>query len=119
MDLMDSSRLRGARRAQGHAAAEGPVRAPGEVLVKPVRVGICGTDYHIYEGNQPFLDYPRVMGHELAVEMVEAEMGSGFAAGDICVVNPYLSAAPALPVAMASPIAARNSPCSACIATAA
>ncbi|MEO7221823.1 MAG: alcohol dehydrogenase catalytic domain-containing protein, partial [Devosia sp.] len=37
-----------------------PARAAGEVLVKPVRIGICGTDYHIYEGNQPFLSYPRV-----------------------------------------------------------
>jgi 2-desacetyl-2-hydroxyethyl bacteriochlorophyllide A dehydrogenase len=68
-----------------------PVRGPGEVLVKPVRIGICGTDYHIYEGNQPFLDYPRVMGHELAVEVVDAEPESGFAAGQLCVVNPYLS----------------------------
>lgn len=67
-----------------------PVRGNGEVLVRPVRVGICGTDYHIYEGNQPFLSYPRVMGHELAVEIVEAPDG-GFVAGQICVVNPYLS----------------------------
>lgn len=68
-----------------------PARGAGEVLVKPVRIGICGTDYHIYEGNQPFLSYPRVMGHELAVEVVEAQPGSGFATGQICVVNPYLS----------------------------
>lgn len=68
-----------------------PVRGAGDVLVKPVRIGICGTDYHIYEGNQPFLSYPRVMGHELAVEVIEAPPGSGLAAGQICVVNPYLS----------------------------
>jgi 2-desacetyl-2-hydroxyethyl bacteriochlorophyllide A dehydrogenase len=68
-----------------------PVRAAGEVLVKPVRIGICGTDYHIYEGNQPFLSYPRVMGHELAVEVVEAQPDSGLATGQTCVVNPYLS----------------------------
>ena len=35
--------------------------------------------------------YPRVMGHELAVEVVEAPAGVGVAAGEICVVNPYLS----------------------------
>lgn len=68
-----------------------PPRGEGEVLVKPVRVGICGTDYHIYEGDQPFLSYPRVMGHELAVEIVEAPTGTGFTPGQICVVNPYLS----------------------------
>ncbi|WP_417309081.1 zinc-binding alcohol dehydrogenase family protein [Devosia sp.] len=63
----------------------------GQVLVKPRRVGICGTDYHIYEGKHPFLEYPRVMGHELAVEVLEAPEGSAFSAGDICVVNPYLN----------------------------
>ena len=60
-------------------------------LVRPRRVGICGTDYHIFEGNHPFLEYPRVMGHELAVEVVQAPPGSGFSAGEICVVNPYIS----------------------------
>lgn len=67
------------------------VRASDEVLVKPLRIGICGTDYHIFEGNQPYLDYPRVMGHELAVEVVEAPEDSGLAAGTICVANPYLN----------------------------
>ena len=60
-------------------------RGDGEVLVRPVRIGICGTDYHIYEGNQPFLNYPRVMGHELAVEVLEAQPGTGFAPGQLCV----------------------------------
>ncbi len=68
-----------------------PQVQPGEALVKPRRIGICGTDYHILEGKHPFLQYPRVMGHELAVEVVTAPSGSGFSAGDICVVNPYIS----------------------------
>lgn len=68
-----------------------PEPRPGEVLVRPRRVGICGTDYHIFEGIHPFLQYPRVMGHELAVEVVETPLGSRFALGDICVVNPYLA----------------------------
>ena len=68
-----------------------PLRGPGEILVRPRRVGICGTDYHIFEGKHPFLNYPRVMGHELAVEVIEAPEGSGFASGDIAVVNPYVS----------------------------
>ncbi|MGV8853024.1 MAG: zinc-binding alcohol dehydrogenase family protein [Devosia sp.] len=66
------------------------IRAPGEVLVRPRRVGICGTDYHIYEGKHPFLAYPRVMGHELAVEVVDGG-DSDFSAGEIVVVNPYIS----------------------------
>ena len=52
-----------------------PSRA--QALVRPRRVGICGTDYHIFEGKHPFLQYPRVMGHELAVEVLEAPAGSG------------------------------------------
>ena len=68
-----------------------PVRAPGEVLVRPRRVGICGTDFHIYEGLHPFLDYPRVIGHELAGTIAEAPEGSRFAPGQEVIVLPYLS----------------------------
>lgn len=68
-----------------------PRPEPRDALVKPRRIGICGTDYHIYEGKHPYLQYPRVMGHELAVEVVEAPADSGFVAGEICAVNPYLS----------------------------
>ena len=49
-----------------------PVCAPGEVLVRVRRVGVCGTDLHIFGGTQPFLQYPRVMGHEFSGEVVEA-----------------------------------------------
>jgi len=70
-----------------------PVPRPraGDALVKPRRIGVCGTDYHIYEGRHPYLQYPRVMGHELCVEVVEAPARSGFAPGDVCIVNPYLA----------------------------
>lgn len=68
-----------------------PELKPGWVRVAIKHVGICGTDYHIFEGKHPFLRYPRVMGHELAVEVVEAPEGAGLTPGDICVVNPYLA----------------------------
>ena len=68
-----------------------PALADGQVLVRPRRVGICGTDYHIFEGKHPFLQYPRIMGHELAVEIVETTVESSLSVGEICVVNPYLS----------------------------
>ena len=68
-----------------------PQREPGQVLVRPRRIGICGTDYHIFEGKHPFLQYPRVMGHELAVEVVEPPPDVRLSPGEICVVNPYLS----------------------------
>ena len=59
--------------------------------MRPRRIGICGTDYHIYQGKHPFLKYPIVMGHELAAEVCEAPPGSALTAGDIVIVNPYLS----------------------------
>jgi 2-desacetyl-2-hydroxyethyl bacteriochlorophyllide A dehydrogenase len=68
-----------------------PRPAPGHALVRPRRVGICGTDFHIFAGKHPFVDYPRVMGHELAVEIVEAPEGSGLTPGEVAVVNPYLA----------------------------
>lgn len=67
-----------------------PRIGPGEVLVRIRRVGICGTDYHIVQGNQPYLEYPRVIGHELAGEIAEAPQGSSFKTGDIVCIEPYL-----------------------------
>jgi 2-desacetyl-2-hydroxyethyl bacteriochlorophyllide A dehydrogenase len=68
-----------------------PSAGSDAVLVRPRRVGICGTDYHIYKGKHPYLRYPRVMGHELAVEVLEPPAGSGVTPGKIYVVNPYIS----------------------------
>jgi 2-desacetyl-2-hydroxyethyl bacteriochlorophyllide A dehydrogenase len=67
-----------------------PKPSSGEILVRIRRVGICGTDYHIYHGNQPYLEYPRVIGHELAGEIAEAPIGSPLTVGDIVCIEPYL-----------------------------
>ncbi len=45
--------------------------APGQALVRVLRVGVCGTDLHAYRGAQPMMAYPVVLGHELAVEVLE------------------------------------------------
>jgi 2-desacetyl-2-hydroxyethyl bacteriochlorophyllide A dehydrogenase len=68
-----------------------PVRGPGEVLVRIRRVGMCGTDYHIFRGTQPYLTYPRVMGHELSGEVADADSGSAFRTGQAVCVMPYMS----------------------------
>lgn len=68
-----------------------PVRAPGEVLVRVRRVGMCGTDYHIFRGTQPYLAYPRVIGHELAGEVVEGDENGRFEPGTTVCIMPYLS----------------------------
>ncbi len=71
-----------------------PAPQRDEVLVQVKRVGICGTDLHAYEGNQNFFSYPRIMGHELAVEVVEigeTDADLDYAVGDSCCVIPYLN----------------------------
>jgi 2-desacetyl-2-hydroxyethyl bacteriochlorophyllide A dehydrogenase len=81
------------RKPEELAVEERPEPQPvaGEVLVRIRAVGICGTDYHIYEGSHPYLQYPRVMGHELAAEVVEAPAGSRLRKDELVVVNPYLA----------------------------
>jgi len=65
---------------------------PGEALIKIHRVGICGTDLHAFRGKQPFFNYPRILGHELGVEVVAVGAGvSNVKTGDKCCVQPYLT----------------------------
>ncbi|CDI09784.1 zinc-binding alcohol dehydrogenase family protein [Agrobacterium pusense] len=68
-----------------------PVRGEGEVLVRVRRIGVCGTDLHIFTGNQPYLSYPRIMGHELSGTVEEAPQGSHLSAGDVVTIIPYIS----------------------------
>ena len=68
-----------------------PERAADEVLLRVKRVGVCGTDLHIFTGNQPYLNYPRVMGHELSGIVEAAPAGGPLQAGDTVYVMPYLS----------------------------
>ncbi|MBS7539114.1 zinc-binding alcohol dehydrogenase family protein [Ancylobacter lacus] len=68
-----------------------PVPGEGEALIRIRRVGICGTDFHIYQGKHPFLEYPRVMGHELSGTVESAPAGSGLASGQNVYIVPYLS----------------------------
>ncbi|RVC78986.1 zinc-binding alcohol dehydrogenase family protein, partial [Mesorhizobium sp. M2A.F.Ca.ET.046.02.1.1] len=64
---------------------------PGWARVAVSHVGICGTDYHIFEGKHPFLAYPRIMGHEVSGTIVEKGEGIDLAVGEPVIINPYLS----------------------------
>lgn len=64
---------------------------PGWARVAVSHVGICGTDYHIFEGKHPFLAYPRIMGHEVSGTIAERGEGVGLAIGEAVIVNPYLA----------------------------
>jgi 2-desacetyl-2-hydroxyethyl bacteriochlorophyllide A dehydrogenase len=69
-----------------------PTLAPGEALVRVHRIGVCGTDLHAFSGKQPFFSYPRVLGHELGVEVVDLGTEShGLSIGDRCSVEPYIN----------------------------
>jgi 2-desacetyl-2-hydroxyethyl bacteriochlorophyllide A dehydrogenase len=71
---------------------EPSLTSPSDVLVAVRRVGICGTDLHAYTGQQNFFAYPRVLGHELAVEVLEVGADvDRVRVGDHCAVLPYLS----------------------------
>ncbi|MDE2727434.1 MAG: zinc-binding alcohol dehydrogenase family protein [Gemmatimonadota bacterium] len=74
---------------------------PGEVLVRIRRVGICGTDLHAFEGTQPFFDYPRILGHELGVEVIAAGREvTHIHPGDLCAVVPYMDCGDCVPCRM-------------------
>lgn len=65
---------------------------PGQALVRVHRVGVCGTDIHAFNGKQPFFSYPRILGHELGVEVLATGEGvTRVHAGDRCAVEPYLN----------------------------
>ncbi len=65
---------------------------PHEALVQVRRIGVCGTDYHAYGGNQNFFRYPRVLGHELAVTVISTGADvTNVSSGDDCAVLPYVS----------------------------
>ena len=73
------------------SVAEPSTPGPGQALVRVRRVGICGTDLHAFEGRQPYFSYPRVLGHEIAAEVVNgSESPGGLQAGEPCVIIPYL-----------------------------
>lgn len=69
-----------------------------EVLINIKKIGICGTDIHAYGGNQPFFDYPRILGHELSGIAEEiGEQVKSISEGDKVTVLPYINCNECLP----------------------
>lgn len=62
----------------------------GEALLEIARVGLCGTDYHAFQGEQPFFRYPRVLGHELSGMVRAAGPDVDLPVGTEVAVIPYL-----------------------------
>jgi L-iditol 2-dehydrogenase len=66
-----------------------PIPGSGEILIQIRRIGICGSDIHVYHGLHPYTGYPVVQGHEIAG--VVAEVGGSvreFAPGDAVTFMP-------------------------------
>jgi 2-desacetyl-2-hydroxyethyl bacteriochlorophyllide A dehydrogenase len=68
-----------------------PVLTKGHAIIKIKRIGICGTDLHAFEGTQPFFSYPRILGHELAGELIEFDAAPGFEIGQKVTFIPYFN----------------------------
>ena len=70
---------------------EAPKLQEKHAIIKVKRIGICGTDLHAFEGTQPFFEYPRILGHELAGELVEFDGAAGFEKGERVSFIPYFN----------------------------
>lgn len=71
--------------------ADAPLARPGEAIIKIRRIGICGTDLHAFEGTQPYFEYPRILGHELAGDLVDFDKAPGFQPGEAVTILPYFN----------------------------
>lgn len=70
-----------------------PVPKPGsnEVLIKIMKIGICGSDIHVYHGEHPFTSYPVTQGHEVSGEIAEIGAGvKGFQIGQKVTIQPQV-----------------------------
>ncbi len=69
-----------------------PMPGPGEVLVKVRRIGVCGSDMHVYRGKHPYTSYPVVQGHEFSAEIASVSNAStDLALGALVTAPPQIS----------------------------
>ncbi|WP_411678303.1 zinc-binding alcohol dehydrogenase family protein [Caproicibacter sp.] len=64
----------------------------GEVLLKMLYGGICGSDLSTYRGIMAYASYPRIPGHEFSAEIVEIGPNErGLKPGMVVTANPYFN----------------------------
>ena len=95
-----------------------PGGGAGQVLVRVTHSGICGTDYKIFNGSIP-VRYPRIMGHEMVGEVVDAGDSDAPRPATGSSSIPSSIAAPVSTAASARRTCARTASCSAATPTAA
>jgi 2-desacetyl-2-hydroxyethyl bacteriochlorophyllide A dehydrogenase len=74
-----------------------PLVREGHAILKIRRIGICGTDIHALLGSQPYFEYPRILGHELAADFIEADGQTDFVPGEALTIIPYFNCGQCLP----------------------
>jgi len=79
-----------------------PVLTSGNTLLRIKRIGICGTDLHAFEGTQPFFSYPRILGHELAADIIETDNKS-FSKDEAVTFIPYFNCGVCIACRMGKP----------------
>ena len=68
-----------------------PIAEAGQVVLRIRRIGICGSDIHVYHGTHPFTSYPITQGHEVSGEIVSMEDGvEGFYIGQRVTIEPQV-----------------------------
>ncbi len=72
-----------------YKTADKPVLQKDHSILEIKRIGVCGTDLHAFEGTQPYFEYPRILGHELAAIIHNTEDSSGFTKGEAVSIIPY------------------------------
>lgn len=66
-----------------------PTPERGQVLIKMMNIGVCGSDIHVYHGKHPFTSYPVTQGHEVSGEISQLGEGvSGFKPGQKVTIQP-------------------------------
>lgn len=86
-----------------YQSADRPMLTKNHAIIKIKRIGICGTDLHAFQGDQPFLEYPRILGHELAGEIVEIDDGAEFKISEAVTFVPYFSCGKCVACKMGKP----------------
>ena len=76
----------------GLCDAKMPEAKPGEALLRVKSAGICGSDIGAFRGTNGLVSYPRVIGHEIAGEVISIPENNrnGIKPGDHVIVDPYL-----------------------------
>jgi L-iditol 2-dehydrogenase len=66
-----------------------PAAGPGELIARVRRIGVCGSDIHVFHGKHPYTSYPVVQGHEFSAEITEAS--GGLRAGTLVTMPPQIT----------------------------